>query len=752
MKVSAVLLVALAIASSAYAAPKQIMIAPPPPPAAPSGVGPGLIFGFVIPGYTNATFGTAQINQLCSALVNYTQGYPRNAIACYITPAGVNAYSGVAALVTGFLQWQNFAGMTAQDKASAVASRDAAEYYLQNNAVGSLNSTFPGIMVDCSCNPFYQTTVGGQTRSIPGVPLATCHVEAKTGVADTTGEVGLDNGKVCPTGPQYIIPAGPTTTANLAGTGASIVCTAAGSAYSCQVNAWQDVASSFAGLQHMEAGQRVFINQANGVFAPGSPCSAAEQTAIFAAMSTNAVVLTGVDTTHTTTTQMSVTFTAGVTCSGASSFAIGYPLGATLELQGRWSPMCDSTFVFYNANNPLSSNMPSIGYTCPACTSSSGTTAILFSYSGPNKGKFCSVNSLANGISETALDYGLTLFSGTSCVAIGVANGNLAINGGKAMLTAPLGNGIPMAAVFPGQSSYVVDFSTLLGSPDTFSPVAVDTQSRLPCSTPPLLKVPTAGSVLGVVGQGTCNTISTFNNGGTGTGAGGNGIPLDTDVCAVMTTVVNGPLAPVPSPPAAASPPAVSPSPSPKVSPSPSPVTPSPSPRPSPNPSPSPAPTLKCTYAGVYRIQPYYSPCNKRFVAWASPSNCSNTVVNLRTYNELGGKLQRAAWALATSSTGKLGKPANIVAPKTCANKNLAAPSDPSKGLKLGGAGWKWQVVPATDAPKSCNMVNLISQNRLSTTAFLSVPKLANKQCSGKFGYAAKDGGRQRFKITKVSN
>jgi len=125
-------------------------------------------------------------------------------------------------------------------------------------------------------------------------------------------------------------------------------------------------------------------------------------------------------------------------------------------------------------------------------------------------------------------------------------------------------------------------------------------------------------------------------------------------------------------------------------------------------------------------------------------------MVNLRTRNQLGGKLQRSAWALATSSTGKLGQPSNIVAPKACAAKNLAAPKNPSNGLKLGGNGWKWQVVPATDEPKSCNMVNLISQNRLSTTAFLSVPKLPNGQCSGRFAYAKKDGGRQRFKITKV--
>jgi len=190
--------------------------------------------------------------------------------------------------------------------------------------------------------------------------------------------------------------------------------------------------------------------------------------------------------------------------------------------------------------------------------------------------------------------------------------------------------------------------------------------------------------------------MSFFTNGGTKGIVGGidNGIPLDTDSCAILTTVIN-------------------------------------------------------TYSGVYRIRPYYAPCGGKYIAWASPSNCSNTVVNLRSAADLGGKLQRAAWALKTSATGKVGVPTPILAPKECAAKHLAAPSNPSNGLKLGGDSWKWQVVPA-EGTKTCDMVNLISENRLQTTAFLSVPKINSKQCSGKFAWAAKDGGRQRFRITKV--
>ena len=179
-----------------------------------------------------------------------------------------------------------------------------------------------------------------------------------------------------------------------------------------------------------------------------------------------------------------------------------------------------------------------------------------------------------------------------------------------------------------------------------------------------------------------------------------------------------------------------------------SPSVPKPPPAASPPVVPSPPAALKCVYSGTYTVTPLYGPCDAYYVAWASPSNCSNTVVNLRLQGDLGGENARKAWRLSTASEGSLGKAANIVAAKTCTNRNLAAPSDPSKGLKLGGTSWKWQVVPAQG--KKCNEVNLISQNRLDTTAFLSVPKLANNKCSGKFAWVAKDGGRARFKVTKA--
>jgi hypothetical protein len=157
-----------------------------------------------------------------------------------------------------------------------------------------------------------------------------------------------------------------------------------------------------------------------------------------------------------------------------------------------------------------------------------------------------------------------------------------------------------------------------------------------------------------------------------------------------------------------------------------------------------------CTYKGSYEITPLYGPCNKYYLASGTTSDCSYNYVNLRTKYQLGNKMARIRWAVATVAEKGLSTPTNVVAEArlsakgSCTNRNLAAPSDPSKGLKVGGSSWKWQIVPYPGSDK-CDEVNLISQNRITTTAFLEVPK----SCAT-FRYNATDGGRQRFKMIKV--
>jgi len=158
-------------------------------------------------------------------------------------------------------------------------------------------------------------------------------VEAKTGDADTKNKVGLDNGKVCPTGPQYIIPASFDQTVNLAGTGASIDCTLSGLVYICQLNIATSLNSV---LQYLQVGQRAsFANAGTGQFSSGSTCAADEKGVILDDLYSDSVYLTAVDTSSIADHKF-VNFNAPWVCSGAggvgvaSSFSILYDTGFLL--------------------------------------------------------------------------------------------------------------------------------------------------------------------------------------------------------------------------------------------------------------------------------------------------------------------------------------------------------------------------------------------------------------------------------------
>eukprot|EP00889_Picochlorum_renovo_P005217 jgi/Picre1/32247/NNA_007593.t1 len=280
-----------------------------------------------------------------------------------------------------------------------------------------------------------------------------------------------------------------------------------------------------------------------------------------------------------------------------------------------------------------------------------------------------------------------------------------------------------------------------------FNQVAMDTEWGSPCSTP-LISQPTSNTLtplLGVIGAGSCDTVSQFWNGGTGTAAGGNGVTSDGYPEAFLTSEFIAPIitpAPAPAPTPAPMP---APTPAPVPAPSPTPV-PSPTPAPSPAPTPSPAP-LVCSYRGIYEIIPLYAPCNRYRIASGTDSDCDYNLVTLRTAGQVGrGKIARLHWEFATIAEDGLSVPTNVLARarRGCTNRFLAAPSDPTT-LKTGGSSWKWQFVPWPSAI-SCEEVNVISQNRLSTTAFLQVPRSCDR-----FRYNATDGGRQRFRLRRVN-
>jgi hypothetical protein len=426
---------------------------------------------------------------------------------------------------------------------------------------------------------------------------------------------------------------------------------------------------------------------------------------------------------------------------------------------------------------------------CPAC-GTSATDAVRFTYSGPNSGKACRTGAFATdngGVVGTPQNVQTAGLAGTSCIQVGVANyPQSSVDNGKPMLPGDslvpypyspttyafpssagctqVGIQQPCAATgsFPSGSVVAYDqndrtVGTVAGV-SIYQSIAVDQEFNIMCSTP-AVRSP-IGSTLkstGIVGDyflgdgqnlirgaGTCNTRSLWWNGGLGAAngiasAGRSMADLPTNFLAPIITPTPAPTpAPTPTPT-----PTPAPAPTPTPTPTPTPVKP---PTPAPKPSPSP---LVCTYRGTYQIRPLYAPCDKYYLASGTKSNCAENFVHLRTKSNLGGKYERIRWAIAASATNGLGTPTRVVAEAragvgACTNRNLAAPSDPTKGLKVGGSSWQWQFRPYPDSAE-CDHVNMISQNRLPTTAFLSVPRTCKT-----FAYNATDGGRQRFRLTKA--
>jgi hypothetical protein len=443
--------------------------------------------------------------------------------------------------------------------------------------------------------------------------------------------------------------------------------------------------------------------------------------------------------------------------------------GTGVKIANAWSPYCDSNQAFYTKYNKLATTTGASGAVCPAC-GSSPSDIVRFTYAGTNAGKACSTGSaaLANGgVVGNPANVQAAGLAGTSCIQVGVNNAaSSSVDSGKPMLTSdslvpypysPNTYAFPSAAgctqsgiqtpcagtgVFPSSSVTAYNGgSRTIGTDNValFQSLALDTEFNMMCSTP-TLRAPIPGALMSTdivggyflgntaeaaKGAGTCNTQSAFYNGGILTGTGSNGIAPDTRNLAALPTTflapIEGPIAP-----------------------------PKPAPAPGPTPKPTPPTPTVCTYRGSYEITPLYGPCDKYYLASGTADDCSYNLVTLRTKSQLGKKFARIRWGFATIAEAGLSTPTNVVgearisAKGTCTNRFLAAPSDP-KTLKVGGSSWKWQFVPYPGSDK-CDRVNMISQNRLATTAFLEVPRTCDR-----FRWNATDGGRQRFRLRKVA-
>ena len=793
-------------------AARQINVDPSPPPPGPTTASvPGALVSLVAPGQSQATWSTAHSAALCASLVkNYTSLYNKDFIECSVKGV-VDTTAHAAASVQTWMYWAQFAGMTDADKTSATQSRDLFinTLYSNPNAIDVLGKT---VNVNDSCNAAWVSTTAQQSdvySSIANLPLVQCRAairgstaetyasglcagkamdeslcfKSTTVLGDTTGAFGIDNGKQCPLGAGAITPAvafTPGLIFTVIGGGAATV-TAVGSVITLSYTGGGTSGPILSQPGHLLGGQSFVQLSAVNVagITGGTGCTAVQVQTYLQSVPLLVSEFTGG---ASTGASFAIQFDAAkIGCTTNPTFTTATL--ATATWAARWSPYCDTTESFYQAfgYGLAASGVPAV---CPRCGGVAAGTNSRFTYSaaGNNAGKACRLGTYSSSIGVVGVPSTVQAagFAGTSCISVGVANlGPSSVDNAKPMLIPATPTALysavpyPYAATqyaFPSASTScannalncapsgnfgttsVVEYKsgTDSNSNTYYQNMALDTEFGKPCSTPPL-RSPIANLIesAGIAGNyylqagptgpgsprgsGTCNTQSLFWNGGTGTATGANGV---NSFSSTMLDLPSQFLAAIETP-----------------KPAPSPVTPKPAPTPAPTPTgptpPGPSP-LVCTYRGTYEIKPLYAPCSSYYIASGTKSNCAENFVHLRTKSNLGGKFDRIRWALAATAQNGLGTATRVVAEAragvgACTNRNLAAPSDPVKGLKVGGSSWMWQFRPYPDSAE-CDHVNMISENRLDTTAFLSVPKPCKT-----FRYNESDGGRQRFRLIKVS-
>ncbi|KAL4545858.1 hypothetical protein Ndes2526B_g04991 [Nannochloris sp. 'desiccata'] len=151
MKVACILLLAC-VAGLASAAPRQVTFSPPaivpsipspPPPTAPGTPAPatfsspGLDFSIIIPGFTTASFGTAQQTALCGAITN---GWSSATSATTCTVGSVSSFNGTSVMASGYAYFTYGAVPTVTQLQTAAALRDARIVALTTNFTSVLGS------------------------------------------------------------------------------------------------------------------------------------------------------------------------------------------------------------------------------------------------------------------------------------------------------------------------------------------------------------------------------------------------------------------------------------------------------------------------------------------------------------------------------------------------------------------------------------------------------------------------------------
>ncbi|KAL4517033.1 hypothetical protein Ndes2526A_g00622 [Nannochloris sp. 'desiccata'] len=198
------------------AAPRQITFPPPsvipspppplvlPPPGTPPLAtfdAPGLDFSLILPGFTTASFNTAQQEALCSAITTGWNASPRS-VSCSI--GSVSPFNGTNVLVSGYAFFTWNSAPTVTDLQVAAALRDARVVALTNDVSSVLGSVFPAAVPNCACDGTSVVTVPSTTAfsyntnitGIPGPMQCGARLTYDNSNSALVNQVGVDDGSI----------------------------------------------------------------------------------------------------------------------------------------------------------------------------------------------------------------------------------------------------------------------------------------------------------------------------------------------------------------------------------------------------------------------------------------------------------------------------------------------------------------------------------------------------------------------------
>eukprot|EP00889_Picochlorum_renovo_P006437 jgi/Picre1/33467/NNA_008791.t1 len=740
MNYTAILL--LALIGAAFAK-RQVIVSPPPvtpspPPPPPPGASPapapvrfatpGFLWSVVIPGFTQASFGSTQQSQLCEDLIDKPV-QPTAIEQCQIT--SIATYNGSNVEVSGYTFWGWTQVPNAFQLQVATALRDYAVTSLTNNATAIFARNFPGTFPNCACDGVNEVTQSGSLpfvyKNVTSVPAsvagpAQCGARLSydsTVASNVLNQVGVDSsaanfGKFC--APGGVV-------GGVVGTPGSGTCVQYGVIASAS-GTTQAAASSIPSPGGTWGGANV-TNAGSGyattptvtigapapvaITTPSVPLSATGEVGTPSFTTPNGPYATTPAVTFSASSAVCVSTTSAATCTGNNQTITAFGSGGQ-----RTGPRCvDDDLVAVRNAGTLSVT----GFNLGGASIASGTG--IYCTGAPTI--LVSSATIQPAVTATAI---ATISGGAVTQIITTNTGSGYVSGSTPTITisSPVSNDIgklcspsPITGL---PTDLAVSSAQAISVSGTCQPLGIDTRTKQVCSVPAVVGGRSNWNKLGVQ---TCNTVSSFRpqpNSQT------------TSSCLVLSQTFEASVLPHHHPAQHQSQLHLQHQPRHHL------------PQPRHHQLHWSAPTEESTRLFLSMLHA---------TGTDLPLELTLTVTTTWSPSEPQDRLDRARLPDSTGNLPPLlrmdclSQPMSLArARRGCTNRFLAAPSDPTT-LKTGGSSWKWQFVPFPGS-SSCEEVNVISQNRLSTTAFLQVPNTCDR-----FRYNATDGGRQRFRLRKIT-